>query len=112
MACISLHGTFHELDEPMEGHYNCRCACMPAVRFLGNPIEVSGVEWFEGLSAAKQKEMMGPEFYDAWKGGAFEISDMWHKVEDPVYGEMTTERPLWDLLGGEPPMNTGSETEP
>jgi len=111
MACIAEHGTFHTLDETLDDHYNGRCTELPAIKGLGNPIEQSGEEWFNTLDEAKQKELMGPEFYEAWKGGAFQLSDMPHKVEDLVYGWMTTEKPLWDLLGAEPPGNKGAEPE-
>ena len=111
MACIAEHGTFHTLDETLDDHYNGHCTELPAIIGLGNPIEQSGEDWFNSLDEAKQKELMGPEFYEAWKGGAFQLSDMPHKVEDPVYGWMTTEKPLWDLLGAEPPGNKGAEPE-
>lgn len=106
MACIAEHGTFHTLDEVLDDHYNGRCAMLPAIRGLPNPVTQSGEDWFNNLPEAKQKELMGPEFWQAWKGGAFELADMPHKVEDDVYGSMTTSRPLWDLLGAEPPLRT------
>lgn len=106
MACIAEHGTFHELDEVLDDHYNGRCAMMPAIRGLPSPIEQSGEKWFNSLSETDQQRLMGKEFYNAWKGGAFELKDMPHKVEDAVYGNMTTARPLWDLLGTEPPLRT------
>lgn len=103
MACIAEHGTFHGLDETLDDHHNGRCTMLPAIQGFPNPVEQSGEEWFEGLGEAEQKKLMGPEFYDAWKGGAFELSQMAHKVEDAVYGNMTSTTPLWDLLGAEPP---------
>ena len=106
MACIAEHGTFHELDETLDDHHNGRCAMMPAIRGLPSPIEQSGEDWFNSLSEADQSRLMGKDTYDAWKGGAFQLSDMKHRVENDVYGQMINQTPLWELLGAEPPNRT------
>lgn len=31
-VCREEHGTFHELDEDLDGHWNCRCTQIPHVR--------------------------------------------------------------------------------
>ena len=80
---------------------------IPAIEGFPNPIEQSGEEWFDGLDESRQKELMGPEFHEAWKGGAFQLNEMISKSEDTVYGEMTTVTPLWQLLGAEPPNERG-----
>jgi hypothetical protein len=46
---------------------------------------------------------MGKEKHEAWKGGAFGFGELATKHQDDVYGLMTTEAPLWQLLGQEPP---------
>ncbi len=106
MACIAEHGTVHGLDEALDDHYNGRCAMIPVVSGFPSIVEQTGEEWFGALPEAKQRELMGPEFFDAWKGGAFKLSDMHHKEEDAVYGMMTTATPLWQLLGAESPLTT------
>lgn len=103
MACIAQHGTFHTLDETLNDHYNGRCAMIPVVRGMPPVVEGTGEEWFKELPEAKQRQLMGSQKYDAWKGGAFELREISHVVEDRVYGSMTTETPLWQLLGAEPP---------
>ena len=30
-ACVAEHGTIHDLDEQLDGHYNCRCAPIPYI---------------------------------------------------------------------------------
>ena len=106
MACIAEHGTVHGLDETLDDHYNGRCAMIPIVTGFPSIVEQTGEEWFNELPEAKQQELMGKEFYDAWKGGAFNLSDMHHKEEDDVYGQMTNVTPLWQLLGAESPLTT------
>jgi len=100
MACIAEHGTFHTMDETLDDHYNGRCAMLPAIRGLGNPVEQSGEEWFNTLDEGKQKELMGQGKYEAWKEGQFEFNQMIGKHTDDVYGQMTTETALKDLIGG------------
>ena len=106
MACIAEHGTVHDLDETLDDHYNGKCAMIPIITGMPSIVEQTGEEWFNGLSEDKQRDLMGPEFYDAWKGGSFGLSDMHHKEEDDVYGYMTTQTPLWELLGAESPLTT------
>ncbi len=108
MACIAEHGTFHELDETLDDHHNGRCQMLPAIKGFRPPrqIEQSGEDWFKGLSEADQIKLMGRENWNAWKGGAFELSEMKHRVENDVYGQMINQTPLWELLGAEPPTRT------
>jgi hypothetical protein len=106
MACIAQHGTIHGLDEILDDHYNGRCAMIPIVPGMDNPVEQGGEDWFSQLPEAKQRELMGPEKYIAWKGGAFDFSALAGKHNDSVYGDMTIETPLWELLGVEPPTRT------
>jgi hypothetical protein len=61
-------------------------------------VEQNGEDWFNEQSEDKQRELMGREFFDAWKGGQFSFSDLATKREDAVYGQMTTATPLKDLI--------------
>jgi len=108
MACIAEHGTFHELDEIQDDHHNGHCDSIPAIQGFRSPrqVEVSGEEWFYSMSDTEQQKLMGRETWNAWKGGAFQLSDMKHRVENDVYGQMINQTPLWELLGAEPPNRT------
>jgi uncharacterized protein with gpF-like domain len=86
----------------LNGHYNCRCVAIPHVK-RSEP-EQTGEEWFSTLSEAQQKEMMGAQTWDAWKGGAFKFDEFAGHRHDDVYGDMTARVPLWELLGAEPPI--------
>jgi hypothetical protein len=103
MACIAQHGTFHTLDETLDDHYNGRCTMIPVVPGMPAIVEETGEEWFGNLPEGKQQELMGKEKHEAWKGGAFGFGELAGKHTDDVYGQMTTETPLWQLLGAEPP---------
>jgi len=97
-ACLAMDGTIHELTEPLDGHYNCRCTPIPIVEGLGNPKEDTGAEWFANQSEAFQRQTLGPGKYDAWKEGKFEFSQLATQREDDVYGLMRVATPLKDLI--------------
>lgn len=103
MACIALHGSFHQAHEVLDDHHNGRCTQIPVVVGFESPVTATGEEWFSQLPEAKQRELMGKEKHAAWQGGAFKFSELSTKHTDQVYGLMTTEKPLWELLGAEPP---------
>jgi hypothetical protein len=100
-ACISLHGTVHPLDEPLEGHYHCRCSPVPVV--LGNPLvqEGAGLEWFSQQDEATQRGILGPGAFDAFQAGKFEFDQLHRATPDETYGQMQTVTPLKDLIGSE-----------
>ena len=105
-ACLAMDGTEHSLDETLDGHYNCRCGMVPIVTGYPSVIEQTGEEWFGQQSEDFQKQALGPMKYDAWKNNQFSFRDLATKREDPVYGQMTTATPFWELMGAEPPYTT------
>jgi hypothetical protein len=103
MSCVAQHGTFHSNTERLNDHYNGKCTDIPAVAGFDNPITQDGEAWFSQQDEAQQRSMMGAQYYQAWKGGAFGIGDLSKESPDDVYGQMRSVAPLYDLLGAEPP---------
>ncbi|MFA7302063.1 MAG: phage minor head protein, partial [Candidatus Shapirobacteria bacterium] len=103
-ACLAMHGTLHKLDERLNGHHNCRCAMIPVTTIFPPAITETGEEWFSKQPEAKQRALLGGQYYDAWKGGAYKFSDLAGTHTDKVYGDMRVREPLWKLLGAEPPV--------
>lgn len=99
-SCVAMHGTVHRLDETLNDHHNGRCAALPLVIGANNPIEQSGEQWFNAQSEAKQREILGPAKYDAWKKGKITLASLSGERDDEVYGPMRGERSLKELLGG------------
>ena len=97
MACTVEHGTVHSNDESMDSHYNCRCTSIPVVIGYNDQVQ-TGTDWFQGLSEAEQRNMMGSSAYEAWKEGKFDLSDMVTRRHDDVYGEMLARTPLEQLI--------------
>ena len=100
-ACLAMHGTFHEPDEILDGHYNCRCVQLPMTRMNPDqPIpQGRGEDYFNSLSEDRQREMLGAAKYEAWKDGRFEFSQLAVHKEDEVFGRMTVVPTNKELLG-------------
>jgi len=99
LSCVAQHGTFHTTDETLNDHHNGRCAMIPAVVGMDNPITTSGQDWFAQLPASQQADMMGPGKYAAWQNNLFEFSSLSGMRVDPVYGPMRFEESLKSLVG-------------
>jgi len=100
LSCVSMHGTEHPIDEPLDDHWNGRCVALPLTVF-GNPVEKSGETWFREQSEQRQREMMGGRRHAAWQDGKFEFGALSRQVDDTVFGHMRTETPLKDLVRDE-----------
>ncbi len=98
MSCVAMHGTVHPLDEVLDDHYNGRCAMIPIVEGV-NPVQETGIEWFERQDETMQALLMGRGKYEAWADGQFQLQDMPGVYQSPVYGSMRVEKTLKELLG-------------
>jgi SPP1 gp7 family putative phage head morphogenesis protein len=96
-ACAAEHGTVHELDEQLTGHYNCRCAPVPFIEGV-TPEVASGEDWYNGLSEAEQRSFLGPGKYEALTAGKFEFSQMAKRTDNEIYGTMTVAATLAELV--------------
>ena len=79
-ACLAMHGTMHELDEPGPlGHQGCRCARMAKTKSWAD-LGFKGIEdaaditpdadaWFDSLPEADQKRILGVKGWQEWKAG-------------------------------------------
>lgn len=98
-VCISKHGSIHDLSEPLNGHFNCRCTPIPIT--IGEELVIAtGEEWFNTLTEAEQKQALGHGKYDAWKNGKITLADIVGEHDDTVYGRMVSEKSLKELTGG------------
>jgi len=98
MSCVAMHGTIHEVDEPLNDHHNGRCARVPLVQGFGNPVEQTGVDWFEQQDQDLQRHLMGPGKYKAWQEGRISLGQLTYEYDDDVYGKMRGEPSLKSLL--------------
>jgi hypothetical protein len=99
-ACLAENGTRHDIEESLDGHYNCRCSPIPEV--MGqNPVAdmQTGEDWFGQQDEATQRSIMGDTKWEAWNAGRFEFSQLAQQTPNDVYGTMRTVTPLKDLIG-------------
>jgi hypothetical protein len=96
-ACVAEHGSIHPLDEQLDGHYNCRCAALPYIEGLTEPTQ-TGEEWYNTLTEAQQKDLLGPGKYAAFQEGKFQFSQLSKQTPNEVYGSMRVATPLKDLV--------------
>lgn len=92
-ACWGMNGTFHEIEESgPDGHQNCRCQRMPKTKTWAElgfdveeppPIEQDAGAVFGALPAGTQREILGKRGYDAWKSGAFPMSEWATRRKNP-----------------------------
>jgi SPP1 gp7 family putative phage head morphogenesis protein len=96
-ACLSLHGQVFDTDEMQDGHFNCRCFMTPVV--LGQPLisENAGQEYFDNLSEAEQRDIMGDKAFELYQDGKISLSDFSTQVNDDTYGTMRNTTSLSDL---------------
>lgn len=96
-ACLSEHGSFHTLDETLNGHYNCRCTPLPKLIGMDGPV-TSSEDWFNQQSEAAQKKIMGKGMLAAYREGKITWGQLIGHHNDDVYGDMVTVPPLKDLV--------------
>jgi hypothetical protein len=107
MSCIRMSGRIFPTKDALNDHHNGRCTMLPVIRNRDPFIkETDGKDYFNSLSEADQRARMGSEFHKAYKQGYFKFEELSWQRNDEVYGPMWQRRPLWNLLGAEPPLRT------
>ncbi len=77
------------------------CAAIPIVRggLVADSIG-TGEAWFDGLSDAQKREIMGPGRYDLYTSGRWDWRAVSKPYSDPVYGEMLRAATLTEMRSG------------
>lgn len=100
VACLMLDGEQYKVKEELEDHPNGKCQAVPLVRGMDDPAWETGRAYFEGLSEAEQRKLMGNQKFEAWKEGKFDLSAMAVKTSDPVWGSEPRVATVKELLEG------------
>jgi hypothetical protein len=93
-ACINNHGKFFKLDQRLNDHHNGRCLSLPKVFDEYAVVDqrvVSGEKWFNSLSQADQRTIMGPSKLDLYKTGRAKFEEFSTVYSNAIYGDMITE---------------------
>jgi hypothetical protein len=109
LSCVNQHGRTFPLTEVLADHHRGRCTPLPVTATYAElgimgvddiPLNIQrGEDWFNGLSQAAQRSMMGPAMFKAWQDGAFQFGQLSQVYNDKVYGRMIREASLKGILG-------------
>ena len=98
IACLVEDGRFYELANEFSDHVNGRCAAVPCVRNRNDPQWETGRTWFEGLDDEAQQRIMGREYWEAWRDGAFGLDDVADHTSSPIWGDSIRTKSLRELI--------------
>lgn len=97
-ACMMLDGTLYSSKEALDDHPNGACQKVPVLDPDSKSTDWEhGKERFEKMSEAEQREIMGNNYFDAWKRGDFTLDQMVVVRQNPVWGGSPGVRPLKEL---------------
>lgn len=100
IACLVADGRIYDIASAFEEHNQGRCTLVAWIIGQPEPTWETGLVWFGGLKAAEQEEILGKDYYKAWKGGSFTLEQLVTKHEDPVWGNSLQVTRLGDLVAG------------
>lgn len=103
MACLAKDGQWFPLSTTFEEHNQGRCRPIPARQgqaYAGT----QGLDWFLQQPESRQKLMLGPGRYEAWKANKFDLADIAKLHIDPVWGNSWQEKALKELVPSDNPL--------
>ncbi len=111
MACMTQDGKIFPLSATLNDHHLGRCAPVPITRSWGELGFEGGAEVLDGYETGLQRfgamtddeqiDMMGRAAWQAWKDGRYQLDQFAQPYENAIYGTMTTEASLAQLVGAE-----------
>lgn len=96
--CLALDGKFYKLSSEFASHPNCRCTMVPVLKDAPLHQWKYGPEWLADQSADRQRTILGPGRYDAWKAGLFDLRDAVRIVPNRTWGPSVRVVPLRELV--------------
>lgn len=111
MACLAQDGKIFPLSATLNDHHLGRCAPVPVTKAWGElgfsgGSEVldgyeTGIQRFGAMTDGEQIDMMGRAAWQAWKDGRFQLEQFAQPYQNAIYGTMTTEASLAQLVGAD-----------
>ncbi len=116
-VCWAMNGTYHELDEDLDTHPNCRCVQSPATETFDDILAAGGFdpigaeyesaarpfdpdERFDRvLSEAEKIRVLGPGKYRLYRDGEIRLRDLVRPTEHPQWGRGLRATTLRELQG-------------
>lgn len=97
LACLMEDGRFYSSLEQYSDHPGGRCSAEPVLALIDTEPKMNGRQYFQQLSAEQQRELMGEEYYRAWKARAFDLDQVSRMHNHPTWGESPRLVPLKEL---------------
>ena len=100
----SFSGHVYSLQTPSE-YYSSNhiishnCSLIAVLNGVPEREWLYGEDWFRSLGEDQQKEIMGSQYFQAWQGGAFELSELRSTAHSDIWGDSPKVTPLKELLG-------------
>lgn len=98
-ACLMADGTVYPVKQYFIEHPQGRCVLIPVLETVGPWQYKTGKQWFQEQSANDQREILGEGRFNAWKSGAFELSDLIRIKDNSVWGKSLRTASLKELVG-------------
>lgn len=116
-VCWAMNGTYHDLEEDLDSHPNCRCVQSPATEtfdeiLAGGGFDPIGEEYesaarpfdaderFDRVLSEEQKiRVLGPGKYRLWRDGEIRLRDLVRPTEHPTWGRGLRATTLRELQG-------------
>ena len=105
IACFAEDGTFHETNQLMPTHPNCRCTLVPETstyRDLGLDVDMppppeNARDWFGRQSQASQEKILGAERLRALNSGKLSWENMMRRTTNKTWGPGLSIVPISEL---------------
>ncbi|MFH1486074.1 MAG: hypothetical protein ABIH46_08390 [Chloroflexota bacterium] len=100
LACIMLGGTIYTPEQARGWRDHPHGQCWLSPTWI-NESTIDGEKWFLGLDDKTQREMMGEEFWEAWKRGEFALGDLVKFVSEGYAIQNTLQSAIKEGMEGE-----------
>lgn len=87
LVCLLLDGRVFPLSKPMPAHFNCRCLPVPVLDGQAWRAQ-TGARWFDTLSDADKRGILGPRAFEAYARGEVSLADFLGWKKDAHLGEV------------------------
>jgi len=94
VVCLSMHGSWHTLEESLDSHANCRCVQAFGMEPPSDQKPQTGEEWFDEQPEDLQLAILGPSAHREWKAGKVALADFVMETDDPRWGRGLRRAPL------------------
>jgi SPP1 gp7 family putative phage head morphogenesis protein len=98
LACLMSDGELFRTADDLSDHPNGACTCIPILYGVEERDWLKGEQWFKSLESDRQKEIMGADYYRAWKSDKFKLKDLVTHSHSDIWGDAPQVKALKELV--------------